>query len=459
MNNAKFVLSALALSLALGGCARSDYQRPQVELAANWSQPLSGKAMVAGERWWDSFNDPALSALIDQVLLANNDLAVAALKVRQAQLQSGIADLNLTPDVSAGLSASRQKPLDGGDASSSYSANVSLSYELDLWGRLASVRDAAAWEAAATEYDRQAAALSLVATTAQLYWQLGYLNDAIKVAEAALANTQKTLSLVEVRLAAGAVSPLERYQARQSVASQQAALTQLRQQRFEARTALAVLFNQGPEQRQSEPASLPASSLPAVPAGLPADLLGRRPDLQAAELRLKSSLANVDQVATSFYPTLSLTGALGGSSDALKTVLDNPIASLGAGLALPFIQWQQRDLNISVAENQYQQAVAGFRQSLYGALKEVEDSLSARARYQAQGQALNEALDAAKAAERIAEVRYRTGATGVQDYLDQQDSRRSAELAVAQNRFNQLGNLMTLYRALGGGAEKAPAQG
>ncbi|WKE64555.1 efflux transporter outer membrane subunit [Gallaecimonas kandeliae] len=455
--NKTFFTPALLLTLALAGCARSDYQRPELALPANWATPLTGTTLAQGARWWDSFNDPQLSALIDKVLKKNNDLAVAALKVRAALAQSGLADRNLFPDLSAGVDASRQKSLDGGKAKSSYSASLGLSYEVDLWGRLSAVRDSAAWQAQASEYDRQAAALALVASTAQLYWHLGYLNQAISDGKASIAYAQQSLDLVEVRYKAGAVSALERYQARQALASQQAALADLERQRAQDGTALAILFDQGPEVGQAEPQHLPEMALPAVPAGLPADLLARRPDLMAAEARLKASLADVDQVTDSFYPKLSLTGSLGSGSTALSELLQNPVATLGAGLALPFIQWKTRDLNIQVAQNQYQQAVLGFRQRLFGALKEVEDSLSARDSLKRQGEALATSLAAAKEAERIAEVRYRSGATDVQLFLDQQEKRRSAQLALAQNHYQQLANLMGLYQALGGGAEKAPA--
>ncbi|WP_417355799.1 efflux transporter outer membrane subunit [Gallaecimonas pentaromativorans] len=455
MNNAKPLLLALTVALALGGCARTQYQRPDAAVPNQWSQPLSGQAYAADARWWDSFNDPALSALIDKVLANNNDLAAATLTLRQAMLQSGLTNTNLTPDVSAGVSASKSKDIKHGASSApSYSANLNLSYELDLWGKLAAARDQDAWEAIATGYDRQATALALVGTTAQLYWQLGYLNQAIRDGEASIGYAQKTLELVKVRYEAGDVSRLELLQAQQSVASQQSNQAALLQQRSEARSALAILFNQGPNNQEAEPASLPAITLPAVPAGLPADVLARRPDLEAAEWRLKASLANVDAVTDSFYPSLTLTGSLGSSSDALKNVLQNPIATLGAGLALPFIQWHTRDLSIQVADTQYQKAVVNFRQSLYSAFKEVEDSLSARDNYRRQGEVLAQYLAAAKEAEQIAKVRYESGATDVQDFLDQQERRRTAELSVVQNRYNQLSNLMTLYQALGGGIEK-----
>ncbi|WP_226911398.1 efflux transporter outer membrane subunit [Gallaecimonas mangrovi] len=455
MNKVKPVLTAITLALALGGCARSDYHRPDVATPNNWSAPLTGKAYAANNKWWQSFGDPKLDALIEKVLQSNNDLAVAALKVKAARLNAGLTNTNLTPDVSAGIDASKSKDLKHGTSSdASYSSTLSLSYEVDLWGHLSSARDAAEWEAIATEYDRQESALALVGTTADLYWELGYLNQAIADGKASIEYVKKTLALVEIRYKAGSVSRLELLEARQAVASQESDLASLEQQRAEDRSALAILFNHGPETKEAEPQTLPDQALPAVPAGLPAQLLARRPDLQAAEWRLKESLADVDETRDSFLPTLTLTGSLGTSSDALKNVLENPIGTLGAGLTLPFLEWNTRKYTIKVSENAYQQAVVNFRQSIYSAFKDVEDALSARDNYLRQGKALERYYQAAKEAESIAKVRYENGATDVQDFLDQQQARRTAELSVVQNRYNQLSNLMTLYQALGGGAEK-----
>lgn len=440
------------LSLLLAGCARSDYQTPSTPMASQWSQPVTGKSVAAGAHWWQQFHDPTLNALISRALADNNDLAVAALKVKEARLNAGLTATNLTPDVSAGVDTSRQQPLKSGAVQRSVSANLSVSYEVDLWGRLSAQRDQARWQAVATAEDRQAAALTLVGTTAQLYWQLGYLNQAINDAQQRLRYTQHTEQLVMLQYHSGAVSKLDVLQAQQSVAGQQADLEDLLQQRREANSSLAILLGQGPWQQQTDQFRLPSTALPLVPAGLPAQLLARRPDLQAAQWRLKASLANVDDVTDSFYPSLTLTGALGSSSEALRSLLNNPIATLGAGLALPFIQWPSRHLNIAIAKNQYQQAVLTFRQTLLAAFKDVEDSLSARDHLRQRGQALAAQLTAAKAAEKITRVRYEAGATAVQDWLDQQDNTRQAQLALSQNRYQQLVNLMTLYQALGGDA-------
>lgn len=459
MSKPSLVLGALAVALVLGGCTLFQPERREqqpLEIPAAWQQPQSGMPSAAAAfpaRWWRAFNDPQLDALIDDALRTNNNLAAAGIRVQRAQLQAGLANTNLTPGVVGQASTGRSYDLKrGGVAGSSSTSLVTLSYELDLWGRLAAQRSAADWELKATESDRQATALSLVGTTAGLYWQVGYLNQRIALSEAGIEDARRILALVRAKYAAGAVSGLDVAQAGQNLASQEAAHTQLLQQRVEARNALAILFDRPPETAAQEPTQLPDTALPMIDAGLPASLLSRRPDLRAAEQRLRGSLANVDATRTGFYPALSLTGSLGTSSNALGELLKNPVATLGAGLALPFLQWNTARLTVAVSQTQYEEAVLGFRQSLYTALSEVENTLSSRTQLREEREKLVVALQQAQRAETLSEVRYRAGATALQPVLDAKDRRRSAEVSLALNRLNQLNATMTLYKALGGAA-------
>ena len=468
MSSARFLhrgVAAAAVALTLGGCAlfqpEQREQRP-LNVPSAWQQQqpspvaVANAAAMPSEQWWAAFQDPQLDTLIDNALRTNNDLAVAGIRVQRAQLQAGLANTNLTPGVVGQLNTSRGYDLKrGGVAGSASSSLVTLSYELDLWGRLSALRSAADGELKATVSDRQAAALALVGTTAGLYWQTGYLNQRIALSEAGIEDGRRILALVRTKYAAGAVSGLDVAQAGQNLATQEAAHTQLLQQRVEARNALAILFDRPPEALANEPTRLPDTALPAIDAGVPASLLGRRPDLHAAELRLRGALANVDATRTGFYPTLSLTGSLGTSSTALGDLLKNPVATLGAGLALPFLQWNTARLTVGVSQTQYEEAVVGFRQSLYTALSEVENALSSRTQLRDESIKLALALQEAQRAEKLSEVRYRAGATALQPVLDAKDRRRTAEVSLALNRLNQFNATMTLYKALGGGAAVA----
>ena len=451
-------LMAAAVLAGCGSLLQTSYQTPVASMPAAWAGPAgAGNLADTHAAWWQAFNDPQLNVLIEHVLRTNNDLAVAGWKVRQAQLQAGLTATNLTPGTTLGANGSISKNLDGGPSTRTYGVTANLSYEVDLWGKLARQRDVTAWEATATELDRQNTALTLVGTTANLYWQIGYLNQRISSSQQSIAYAERTYALVSTQHAAGASSGLDEVQSAQNLATQRAALTTLLQQREEARNALAILFDQNPQNRSPELLQLPATALPDVPADVPASVLGRRPDLQAAEARLRESLANVDATRASFYPAFSLTGSVGTSSTTLGDVLRNPLGTLGAGLTLPFIQWNTTQLSIKVSQAQYQQAVVGFRQTLYAALADVENTLSARTQYAQEQQQRQLAYDYAIRAEKMSETRYRAGQTGVKDWLDQQESRRTADLALAENRYNQLLNLMKLYQALGGDASLSAA--
>lgn len=447
--------SLLLLSLALSGCAgliETPYQRPALAVPSAWQQP-AGQADEASGEWWKAFADPQLERLVELALERNNDLGRALLNTRRARLQAGLAHEAQWPQLGSNYSAQRSRDLGGGSGSShSYAWNASVSWEADLWNRLGSATDAAELEARASEQDYAAARLSLIGTVTSLYWQVAHLNQRLASSAASIDYARQTLALVEVQYAAGQASSLELAEARQSLESQLASEVELRQQRVEQRNALALLFDGIQPVLDDEPGSLAQTRLPEVDSGLPASLLARRPDLRAAELRLRGSLKQVDATRASYYPDLSLTGSLGYASSALGELLKNPVGALGAGISLPFLQYRQMQLDIDVATTDYQLAVTDFRQTLYEALADVENNLAGRRHYAEQAGMRNRALTAAQEAERIYRVRYQAGAESLQSWLSAQETRRNAEIAQAENRLNQMLNYIALCQALGGDA-------
>jgi NodT family efflux transporter outer membrane factor (OMF) lipoprotein len=468
----KPAIVAMAVTLLSACATQSAYQQPKLAMPAQWQQqqqpspqgssPLqadSGNAVPADTQalspWWLTLGDATLTQLIQDAQARNNDLAQAAIKVRRAQLVAGQAASDQLPRVNVGGNTSASQRLEGGATSRQNAVTGSVSWELDLWGRLASLRSAADWEAQATEEDRQAAAMALVGTVANLYWQVAYLNQRVDASLQSIEYARQTLKLVEAQYGVGAASGLEIAQATQALAAQEASHTQWLQQRVQARNALAILFDQPPGVAVNEALRLPDGLLPAVQPGLPASLLTRRPDLRASELRLRKSLAAVDATRTSYYPTLTLTGSVGSSSSALADVLRNPIGTLGAGLVLPFVQWRDMNRSVAISQADHDTAVLAFRQSWYQALADVENALSARLQYEDQGGKLAQALEAARTTERLSEARYRAGAVPLKTWLDAQETRRQAENNLAQNRVNRLNALATLYQSLGGGMQSA----
>lgn len=444
----------LSCVCVLCSCAglRSTYATPETALPPAWDGPVLNATVLQAGPWWTAFGDPVLNGLIEQALARNNDLASAAIRVRTARLQARLTGTNVAPDVSVGADTSASRALDNGSISREHGVSGSLSYEVDLWGKLAAARDAAEWEAQATDEDRLNTRLALIASVAETYWNIASLNERIVQAEASIATARQTLELVSVRHEAGAVSGLDLTQARQDLAARQSELPALVEERVQARLTLSLLFDQPPQTRMSERRALPDGELPEIAAGLPAGLLARRPDLRAAELRLRASLAEVDQAQAGLYPALTLTGSLGSSSLELRDVLDNPIATLGAGLALPFVQWNTVRLNIEISQSQHEEAVVNFRQTLYAALSDVEKALAARLCHEAERAWLEESLVQARLSEDMTGERYRAGALALRDWLATTETRRAAEIALAGNRLNRLTALMEIYLALGGDA-------
>jgi outer membrane protein TolC len=519
---------AAACAALVAGCAAppaGDLAAPQVRVAPAWRDagpdvrrtagtgpaPLAAPADPAPDvralpaaavavDWWRAFGDPALDTLVVRAQQFDNNLAATAIRVRRAQLNAGLASVPLAPQFSGSVGANASRRLDGGPSSRASTASLGASYEVDLWNRLGSARDAARWEALATVQDREAAAQALAGTTATLYWQVGYFNQRLALSAQSIAYAERTQALIQTQYDAGAASGLELAESRQTLATQRAARTTLEQQRVQALNALALLFDGrlgvggqpagsgspgAPEPFAAsadasggagiaaappgtaaaasgagaddssfldwrEPTALPAGALPPVEAGLPADLIARRPDVRAAELRLRSYLRSVDATRAAFYPALVLTGSLGNSSAALANLLQNPIGALGANLTLPFLQAGQRTLQLRVSESVYQEAVAGFRQTVYQAFSDVDNALSARQQFEARAALLDAALAEASRAERLYEIRYRAGAVPLRLWLDAQERRRSAEVAVADNRYSRLVNHATLFQSLGG---------
>ena len=460
-----FLLTRLCTAMLLGstlvGCAavvKTPYQAPAVQTPSQFQYDKvtaqQRQQILYADQWWTLFGDAQLNQLVDAVLTKNADLAFAGMTLKQARLQAELPEnqQNIRVRSSTGLSTGHSFNLnDGNDTSSGLSAKAGLSYEVDLFGKLARQTEAKRWEALATEQDLQATAQSLIGTTAKLYWQLAYYNESRTTAEQSLATSQKLYDLVKVQYQAGAVSGLDLTQAEQSVQSQKASLSQIQQSLVETRTAIAVLLHMPVQQLSiDEPQRLPRLALPSIAAGLPADILSRRPDLKAAELRLRESLATKDATTASYYPSISLTGNIGSSSTSLTQLLKNPALTLGASLSLPFLQYNDMKRDLAISQLDYEKAIVQYRQTLYQAFADVENALSARTELSQQVQLQQRNLELAEKVERLTQVRYRYGAVALKTLLDQQETTRTARLTLVNTKQSQYNAYVTLMQALGG---------
>lgn len=447
------------LSSGLMGCAatiQTPYQAPSVEIPSQFQNAkASDKKLSLDEyqdQWWTQFNDVELNHLVATVIEKNPDLAVAGLNIKQAFLQAGLSENQQGLRANASTSAGHRIDLHEGESTSQgFSLSGGISYEVDLFGKLANQTQANRWEAVATQEDLEATAQTLIATTLKLYWKLAYLNESLTTAQKSLDSSQKLQRLVQIQYKAGAVSGLEMTQAAQAVQSQKSNLSQIQQQLVETRTGLATLLNIPVQQLNiQEPQKLNRVALPQINAGLPASLLARRPDLKAAEFRLRKVLANADATRASYYPSLSLTSNLGASSTSLIQLLKNPILTLGANLSLPFLQYNDMQKNIAISQVNYEKAIIQYRQSLYKAFAEVENALSARQELDKQVLAQQQTVQLAQKAEKLIQIQYRYGDVPLKNVIDQQETTRAAELTLVNIKQSQYNAYVTLMQTLGG---------
>jgi NodT family efflux transporter outer membrane factor (OMF) lipoprotein len=449
----------ILLPLLLSGCGsltKSDYQQPMLSVPAEWRVQETGSGFLQHtDHWWDSFNDPQLSMLIGRVLTSNNDLAIAGLQLQQARLAAGLKNTNLTPTVTASGGASNSKNLrQNTNSTESYKSGVDLSYELDLWGKLARIREQAQWQAEAKEQDLQNTALTLIGNTAQYYWQIANLNQQIKQQQAGLEISQQTLAMVQSRYDAGAVGQLDLLQAQQSVIERENNYRTQQQRREEARNALAILFNRAPTDRQAERSSLDINQNVPIASTLPIEVIARRPDVQAAEKSLRAALAGSDAERLSFYPTLSLSASLNAGSEIFHQWFSNPSRSLGSSVALPFLNWNTVQLTIEKSNLDVRQAAVTFRSQVYNALADVDNAMTQRQNYQQQKINQQRNLQLSQQRLALASSQYQAGAVSLKTLLDAEDALLTIESNLSELQYNYLNSTMKLWLALGGGVEK-----
>lgn len=449
-------IALILCSVALFGCSsmRSEFQQPELDIPENWSQPLQEVVHTSVERpdkWWTLFKDPQLDTLIAQVLKSNSDLTKATLTLKKARLEAGLSENNKVPELRFSHASSLEHNMDDSSSDTNYSSSLSLSYELDLWGRVDAAADADEWSARASYQDRESTAQSLTVTAATLYWKLGYLNQMIALTEENITGTQRVATLTKHKFDNGSATRLEVLESTQTLFGQQVQLSQLQQELSETQNSISILLNQPLQNTNLSIEQLSTLPMPDIAPGIPSELLLRRPDIKATLYTLKSSLALKDKVEAGYMPTLTLTSSLSTSSSDLLELLENPIAKLGSGIVLPFLEWDEMKLNKNISELDYQMAVLNYRDTVYMAMEEVANLLTAKQHYRYKGGIFKEQYTNAQEIETIYASRYKYGASDMIDWIKAMESRRSIESSFLENRYNQFVIQAKLYQSLGGG--------
>lgn len=451
-------LMALIAAFAIAGCATPiDRVRPTVALPAQWNEAAPGTVALQREGW-RGFQSPELDQLIDTAQASSPTLAIAALRVQQAEMAVRSAGATLFPSVTVGGStvARNADPARGASTRTrtSRSTTVSLgaSYEIDLWGRLSAGIQGAEASLAASRYDVEAARLSLTTGVANAYFQVLALRTRLVIARENLAVAERVFKVVDSRWRNGAASALDVSRQRITVLAQRASIEPLEVQERQTVSALAILLGRVPQWQQVEARSSDGVALPEVSAALPSDLLLRRPDLASAEAQLAAADADVAVARAALLPSVSLSGSAGVATASLLS-LANPATSVGltASVAQTLFDGGRLRNNVALSESARRQLVERYRGAIYTALKEVEDALGNVQSSRGQEQAQRAIRDEAQRALRLAELRYREGADDITSVLDAQRTLFTSLDQLAQLRLARLSAALELIMALGGG--------
>lgn len=451
-------ISALALSLA--ACQSMRGPEPVVNTAipesfASYSN-ASGTS-IAEQGYKDFFADPRLLQVIDMSLANNRDLRTAALNIQKAQQQYQISENNQLPTIGASGSAVRQvtPSRDPNNPYSTYQVGLGLTaYELDFWGRVRSLKDAALDSYLATQSSRDATQISLIGQVTQAWLNYSFASAQLKLAEQTLKAQQESFNLNKKRFDVGIDSEIPLRQAQISVETARNDVANYKTQIAQAQNLLNLLVGQTVPQNllpQQQISQITKQS--ALSAGLPSDLLNNRPDIKAAEYQLSAAGANIGAAKAQLYPTISLTGSAGYASTDLSNLFKagNAAWSIGPNISLPIFDWGTRKANIKISETDQKIALANYEKSVQSAFREVNDALATRANIGDRLTAQRRLVDATNTTYKLSNARFRAGIDSYLTVLDAQRSAYSAEQGLLLLQQANLNNQVELYKTLGGG--------
>ncbi len=453
-----------AVALALGGCSLGPaYRRPSIPAPAALGPPKATTLPQGwpSADWWSGFNSPELSRLIASGQAANDDLAAAIARVRESEAQVRISSAPLLPALDAAGSGSRQRqisPSSGGTLLyNAFAAGLNATYELDFWGENRAIRSAALAAADASRYDRETVDLTVMSGIADTYFSVLALRDRLRIARANLASAQETLEGLETDEQAGVSTALDVAQQDTVVATVAAIIPPLEQQERQQLDALAILVGQTPQSFSVTASSLSGMSAPAVTAGVPSQLLARRPDVANAEAQLISANADIRAARAAFFPTIDLTASGGYESKSLATLLEpgSRVFSLSAGLTQPIFRGGSVLGEYRLSKARYDELLADYHKAVISAFGNVEDSLTAVDDTGEQLQREQIATDKARGAYQMSQDQFHAGTVNILTVLTTENSSFTAQDALAQAQLAHLQALVGLFNALGGGWSSA----
>ena len=458
--NKTLLSAALAGALLASGCSFiPTLERPAAPVPQNYpaaSQPAG--AAAADIPWQQFFTDQRLQQLIDLALENNRDLRVAVLNIEKARAQYQIQRAQLFPEVGVAGSAARQRSQLTGQYGNTFSAGLQMpSWEIDFFGRIGSLKEQALAQYLATEEGRKATQISLVSSVANAWLGLQADEELLDISRRTLETREESIKLAKLRLDSGVASELDFRQAQSLTENARATLAQQTRQRDLDINALTLLLGQTvPTELLDSLKGKTLDGLPPladVPAGLPSDLMLRRPDIRQAEQQMIAANANIGAARAMFFPSISLTASAGFASSDLSDLFKSSSKgfSIAPSLYLPLFNAGRNRANLEAAEASEKIAAAQYEKAIQTAFREVSDALVSRQTLADQLQSQEAQVEAESARLKLSDLRYRNGVASYLDLLDAQRSLFALQQAVVQVRLGQRQNQVLLYKALGGG--------
>jgi outer membrane protein, multidrug efflux system len=452
----------MILALLLAGCAVGpNYKQPSANAPQNFRGDTTGQTNSLGDLpWWQLFQDPALQTLIHAALTNNYDLRVAAARVEESRALLAQSRSQFYPQVNyqaasgAGRNEQNGSPFDSGSpAGKGSDAAGSVSWEIDLWGRIRRLNESARANFFATEEVRTNVVISLIASVAQSYFQLLALDEELAIARETTNSFGESLKIFADRLHGGVSSKLETSAAAAALASAAATIPELRRQIILQENQIRVLLGQNPGPVARPPGALQTESLPEVPAGLPSALLERRPDIRQAVQLMRSANAKIGVSQANFYPQFSLTGLLGVASTGVTPFTGGPEAAWYAAgnLAGPIFEGGLLKAQLRQARAAWDESRFEYQSTVLNAFQEVSDALASRQELASERLEQERAVADYKEAVQVANQRYLGGQANYYELLQEQQLLFPAQDALTQTLLNQLLASVQLYKALGGG--------
>ena len=456
-------LAFLPLFVLLAGCAVGpNYKRPTVNLPTGYRAAIPAQtaeaASLGNEKWWDVYQDPVLAQLIHTAIQQNYDVRIAATRVLEAQAQLGITRANQFPSASVGAGVSSQQNAKVSNLFPAYQVNegqlnLSVIWNLDFWGKYRRQTEEARAQLLATKWGQQAVISSLVANVATAYFQLRALDSEIEIAKRTLRSRQQSLQLTRLLETHGSASDLDVSQSEQLVYTASETIPDLERQIQQQENLLSILLGQNPG---AIPRGRPLTEQPApddVPAGLPSELLERRPDVREGEANMMAANAQIGVAKAAFFPSISLTGTGGLESNALNQFLSAPSQTWNAGLSItqPVFEGGRLRSGLRLSRAQYQEAVFTYQQTAQNALEQVSNALIATQKDREFRKQQEMLTAAAQRTDQLSEVLYQNGGASYLQVLTAETNYFSAELNLVQAQLNERLAVVQLYQSLGGG--------